>query len=111
VHVPGKEELVESIRLFDTITAPRLKSAGVDFGKCRNRELITKLVSVHCGWLPKIYGEIRRPGRKRLLVDFFTRECICRIWWTINSYNTRGACCPSKRTGFSVRCIKISLIK
>jgi len=107
-HVPGKEELVESIRLFDTITAPRLKSAGGGFWKMPEQRADNETgFSALPGGFRRFTGEFGGRGESAFWWTSSQENVYVGFGWTINSYSTRvEPAVPSKRTGFSVRCIK-----
>lgn len=107
-HVPGKEELVESIRLFDTTTAPRLKSTGTAFWRIADQKASNETgFSALPGGLRRFTGEFRGQGEIACWWTSSEENEYVGFGWTINSYRTRvEPAVPSKRTGFSVRCIK-----
>jgi len=107
-HVPGKEELVESIRLFDTTTAPRLKSTGTAFWRIADQKASNETgFSALPGGLRRFTGEFRGQGEIACWWTSSEENEYVGFGWTINSYRTRvEPAAPSKRTGFSVRCIK-----
>ncbi len=107
-HVPGKEELAESISLFDTITAARLKSTGTEFWKIPDERANNETgFSALPGGLRRFTGEFRGQGESACWWTSSEENDYIGFGWTINSYSARvGPAVPSKRTGFSVRCIK-----
>ena len=107
-HVPGKKELAESIKLFDTITAARLKSTGIAHWKVPDKKANNETgFSALPGGFRWYKGEFIGKGESACWWTSSEENDYVGFGWTINSYNSRvGPAVPSKRSGYSVRCIR-----